>query len=271
MLPLSRQKNKSSGCLIDNNKKVKADEIYNKIMNDQLDISKNNKMKILQKVKNAENNKYSIKRERNNKHFNSSIYYVKNQMNMPLIYSQNQRNINNIIKDNEINNNEFKIIKHLSYLNGNHRNMNSTIGFNEPNKSLKYYLNNNFENSQNNPSLSKNINSSGANNKSIKKYNKIISINKFDLMNKFKNKSNSLFNNKNRNSIDFNVKINDVVKINDKYLNNTKLNFNTDKSVKRKFLANEFKNKEKKNMNISIFYFSKLKYSKKFFTSKYIK
>ena len=40
MLPLSRQKNKSTGCLIDTSKKIKADEIYNKIMNDQLDITK---------------------------------------------------------------------------------------------------------------------------------------------------------------------------------------------------------------------------------------
>ena len=272
MLPLSRQKNKSTGCLIDTSKKIKADEIYNKIMNDQLDISKNNRMKILQKVKNVENDKFSKKRDSSNRHFNSSIYYVKNKINMPLIYNQNQKNNNNIIKDNEINNNDFKIIKHLNSLNIRHQNMNSTIGFNEPNKYLKSYLINNLDNSQNNPSFCKNnINSSGANSKSIRRHNNIISINKFELMNKFKNKSNSISHNKNTNSIDYNIKINNIVKINDKYFNNTKLNFNTDKSVKRKFLSKESKNNDKKNMNISIFNFSKLKYPKKFFINKNMK
>ena len=38
MLSLSKQKNQSSVCLLKNNKKVKADEIYNKIVNDQLDL-----------------------------------------------------------------------------------------------------------------------------------------------------------------------------------------------------------------------------------------
>ena len=65
--------------------------------------------------------------------------------------------------------------------------------------------------------------------------------------------------------------MNNIVKINDKYFNNTKLNFNTDKSVKRKFLSKESKNKDKKNMNISIFNFSKLKYPKKFIINKYMK
>ena len=146
---LSRQKNQSMACLINNNvKKVKADDIYSKIINDQFNKTKNTQMKILQKVKNAENNKFIKKIEKINKYFNNSIYNMKNQVNMPLIYDTKNRSENKVIKNSNErnNNNEFKRIKYVGTINKRNRNMNSTIGFQDSNKYLKYYLLNNYEN-----------------------------------------------------------------------------------------------------------------------------
>ena len=269
MLSLSKQKNQSSVCLLKNNKKVKADEIYNKIVNDQLDLNKNVKMKFLQKVKNVENEKYIKKERMSNKNFNSSIYNLSNHINMPLIYTQRNKNNNKFIQNKESGNfKEFKKIKYLRPINKKKQNMNSTIGFNEKKQNNKYYLINNFENSQNILSNNKNMDSSRTVNKSLNKNNNIMAINKFQFMNKLKNKSNSVSKNNNSNSVDFNIKINNIVKINDQFFNNTKLNFNTDKNLKKKLLCNDSKNKENKNVNISVFNFSKLKYSKKFYISK---
>ena len=66
---LSKQKNQSMECLInDNIKKIKADDIYSKIINDQFNKTKNTQMKILQKVKSVESNKYIKKIEKINKY-----------------------------------------------------------------------------------------------------------------------------------------------------------------------------------------------------------
>ena len=268
-LVLLRQKNQSTGCLLENSKKVKADEIYNKIMNDQLDIDKNNKMKILQKVKNKERDKFSNLKDKINKNnFNSSIYNVHNFANMPLLFAQNKRSKNNIFKDNENNGNiELKKIRRLSNLEVKHKNLNSTIGFNEDNKYIKYYLKHNFDINYH-PSYNKNISSLSSNSRSVRKNNNIISINKFDFINKLKNKNHSLSKNKNTNSIDYNIKFNNIIKMNEIYFGDTKLNFETDKSIKRKLLANDSKRRENNNMNISIFNFSKLKYPNKFIINK---
>ena len=151
--------------------------------------------------------------------------------------------------------------------------MNSTIGFKENNKYLKYYLINNNDNVQNMHSFNKNMNSSGSNSKSLKKYNNIMVINKFDFINKIKNKNLQTSKQKinNSNSIDFNIKTNNLVKINENFLNNTKFNFKTNKNIKRKIMDNDSKIKEKIKMNISIFNFSKLKDTRKFHLSKSIK
>ena len=85
---------------------------------------------------------------------------------------------------------------------------------------------------------------------------------------KLKNKNHSLSKNKNTNSIDYNIKFNNIIKMNEKYFGDTKLNFETDKSIKRKLLANDSKRRENNNMNISIFNFSKLKYPNKFIINK---
>ena len=269
MLILSRQKNQSTGCLLENYKKVKADEIYNKIMNDQLDIEKNNKMKILQKVKNLENDKFSKMKDRiNKKHFNSSVYNVQSVINIPLLFSQNKRNKNSIITNNQNNPNiELKKIRYLGNSESRHKNMNSTIGFNEDNKYFKYYLMNNLD-IKPNPPYTKNVNSSSSNSTSVKKSNNIISSNKFDIINKLKNKNNSLSKNRNTNSIDYNIKFSKIFKMNDKFLGGTKMNFDTDKSAKRKIFINESKNRDNNKMNISIFNFSKLKYPNKFIINK---
>ena len=203
MLILSRQKNQSTGCLLENYKKVKADEIYNKIMNDQLDIEKNNKMKILQKVKNLENDKFSKMKDRiNKKHFNSSVYNVQSVVNIPLLFSQNKRNKNSIITNNP--NIELKKIRYLGNSESRHKNMNSTIGFNEDNKYFKYYIMNNLD-IKPNPPYTKNVNSSSSNSTSVKKSNNIISSNKFDIINKLKNKNNSLSKNRDNNKMNISI------------------------------------------------------------------
>ena len=56
--------------------------------------------------------------------------------------------------------------------------------------------------------------------------------------------------------------------MNDKFLGGTKMNFDTDKSAKRKIFINESKNRDNNKMNISIFNFSKLKYPNKFIINK---
>jgi hypothetical protein len=273
---LSMQKNQSMACLInDTSKKVKGDDIYSKIINDQFNRSKNTQMKMLQKVKNIENDKYMKKMTKINKYFNSSIYNVKNQVNMPLIYSQKDRNENKNMKNSSesSNNKELKKIKYIGALNGKLHKMNSTIGFKENNNYIKYYLMNNYDSIQNVPSYNKNMNSSGSNSKSMKKYNNIMVVNKFDFMNNLNNKNLQISKGKihNSNSLDFNIKTSNLVKINQNFLNNTKFNFNSNKNIKRKLIANDSKSKEKINMNISIFNFSKLKNSKKFQISKSIK
>lgn len=271
---LSKQKNLSMACLINSNKNIKGDDIYTKILNEQANKNKNIQLKILQKIKNVENEKLKKKIPKN-KNFNSSIYNVQNQINMPLIYNQNIRSENKNIKNsNESNNyNEFRKIKYLGPLNGKMNKMNSTIGFKENNKYLKYYLINNNDNVQNMHSFNKNMNSSGSNSKSLKKYNNIMVINKFDFINKIKNKNLQTSKQKinNSNSIDFNIKTNNLVKINENFLNNTKFNFKTNKNIKRKIMDNDSKIKEKIKMNISIFNFSKLKGTRKFHLSKSIK
>ena len=132
---------------------------------------------------------------------------------------------------------------------------------------------NNYDSIQNVPSYNKNMNSSGSNSKSMKKYNNIMVVNKFDFMNNLNNKNLQISKGKihNSNSLDFNIKTSNLVKINQNFLNNTKFNFNSNKNIKRKLIANDSKSKEKINMNISIFNFSKLKNSKKFLISKSIK
>jgi len=273
---LSMQKNQSMACLInESNAKIKGDDIYSKIINDQFNRSKNAQMKILQKVKNVESDKYMKQMSKINKYFNSSIYNVKNQVNMPLIYSQKNRNENKNMKNSSesSNNKELKKIRYIGALNGKLNKMNSTIGFKENNKYIKYYLMNNYDSIQNVPSYNKNINSSGSNSKSMKKYNNIMVVNKFDFMNNLNNKKLQISKSKihNSNSIDFNIKTNNLVKINQNFLNNTKFSFNSNKTVNRKLIANDSKSREKMNMNISIFNFSKLKNSKKFQISKSIK
>lgn len=265
MFILSRQKNQSTGCLLENHKKVKADEIYNKIMNDQLDIEKNNKMKILQKVKNLENDRFSKMKDRiNKKHFNSSVYNVKSNFNIPLLFSQNKRSNKNINKNNQNSGNIDLIkIKYLRNLESRHKNLNSTLGFNEDNKYMKYYLMNNFD-IKPNPPCTNNLNSSSSNSSSVKRSNNIISINRFDLVNKLKNKNHSLSKSKSTNSIDYNIKFSNIMKMNDKFFGGTKMNFDTDKSAKRKIFANVSKNRDNNMMNISIFNFSKMKFSNKF-------
>lgn len=272
---LSKQKNQSMACLINgNNKILKGDDIYAKIINEQYNRSKNNQMKLLQKVKNIESDKYIKKISNINKYFNSSIYNVKNEVNMPLIFNQKNRSENKNMKNfNERDSNkDLKRIKYLGPLNGKMNKMNSTIGFKENNKYLKYYLMNNYDSTQNIPSYNKNINSSGSNSKSIKNNNNIIIINK-DFMNNLKNKNLRLSKNKinNSNSIDFNIKTNNLVKINEQFLNSTKFNFNTNKNRRRKLIPKDSKSKDKMNMNISIFNFSKLKKSKLFQIGKNIK
>ena len=187
---LSKQKNKSMACLFnDSNKKIKDDEIYTKIINEQYNRGKNMQMKILQKIKNVESDKYLKKVSKLNKYFNSSIYNIQNQVNMPLIYNQKNRSENKIIKNSneDCNNNEIKRIKYLGPLNGKINKMNSTIGFKENNKYLKYYLMNNYESIQKIPINNKNLNSSGSNSKFLKKYNNIMVVNKFDFMNLISN------------------------------------------------------------------------------------
>jgi hypothetical protein len=132
---------------------------------------------------------------------------------------------------------------------------------------------NNYDSIQNVPSYNKNMNSSGSNSKSMKKYNNIMVVNKFDFMNNLNNKNLQISKGKihNSNSLDFNIKTSNLVKINQNFLNNTKFNFNSNKNIKRKLIANDSKSKEKINMNISIFNFSKLKNSKKFQINKSIK
>jgi len=269
---LSMQKNQSMACLInDNNKKTKGDDIYSKIINDQFNRSKNTQIKILQKVKNVDNDKFITNMPKLNKYFNSSIYNVKNKVNMPLIYSQKKRNENRIIINNNesSNNNELKRIKYLGPLNGTMNKMNSTIGFKENNKYLKYYMMNNYDKIQNFPSYNKNVNSSGSNSKSTKKNNNIRVVNQFNIISKNLQLSKNKIHNSN--SIDFNIKANNLVKINQNFLNNTKFYFNSKKNIKKKLIGNYSKTKEKMNMNISIFNFSKLKNTKKFQISKSIK
>ena len=273
---LSMQKNQSMACLInDSNKKAKGDDIYSKIVNDQFNKIKKTQMKLLQKVKNVNNDKYIKKMPKLNKYFNCSIYNAKNDINMPLINSQKNRNDNKTIKNNNesSNNNEIKRIKYLGSLYGKMNKMNSTIGFREDNKYIKYYLMNNYDNFQNIPSYKNNVNSSGSNSKSMKKYNNIMVKNKFDFFNNFNKKNLQISKSKihNANSIDFKIKTNNLAKINQNFLNSTKYSFNSNKNLKKKLIANDSKSKEKLNMNISIFNFSKLKRAKKFQISKSIK
>ena len=273
---LSKQKNKSMACLFnDSNKKIKDDEIYTKIINEQYNRGKNMQMKILQKIKNVESDKYLKKVYKLNNYFNSSIYNIQNQVNMPLIYNQKNRSENKIIKNSneDCNNNEIKRIKYLGPLNGKMNKMNSTIGFKENNKYLKYYLMNNYESIQKIPINNKNLNSSGSNSKFLKKYNNIMVVNKFDFMNNLQNNNLKISKKRtqNSNNIDYNINTNNLVKINDNFLNSTKFSFKSNKNAQRKFISNDSKNRERKNMNISIFNFSKLKNAKKFQISKSIK
>jgi hypothetical protein len=61
-------------------------------------------MKILQKVKNLENDKFLKMKDRiNKKHFNSSVYNVQSNVNIPLLFSQNKRSKKNINKNNQNN------------------------------------------------------------------------------------------------------------------------------------------------------------------------
>ena len=99
---LSRQKNQSMANIFnDSNKKIKGNDIYSKIINDEFYKTKNIQMKFLQKVKDAENEKYIKKMPKINKYFNESIYNVKNQVNMPLIYNQKNKRENKNFKNKE--------------------------------------------------------------------------------------------------------------------------------------------------------------------------
>ncbi len=268
---LSRQKNQSMANIFnDSNKKIKGNDIYSKIINDEFYKTKNIQMKFLQKVKDAENEKYIKKMPKINKYFNESIYNAKNQVNMPLIYNQkNKRENKNFKNCNESSyNNEFKEKNKKEKMDK----MNSTIGFKENNKYLKYYLMNNYDSIQNISSY-KNLNLSGFNSKNRKKINNITPVNKFAFINNLKNKNLKISKNKihNSNSFDFNIKANNFVKIGDNFLNNTKFAFNSNKHIKNKLISNDSKNKDKYNMNISIFNFAKLKRVKKFQINKSIK
>ena len=271
---LSRQKNQSMANIFnDSNKKIKGNDIYSKIINDEFYKTKNIQMKFLQKVKDAENEKYIKKMPKINKYFNESIYNVKNQVNMPLIYNQKNKRENKNFKNKESSySNELKENKNLGIQNGKMDKMNSTIGFKENNKYLKYYLMNNYDSIQNISSY-KNLNLSGFNSKNRKKINNITPVNKFAFINNLKNKNLKISKNKihNSNSFDFNIKANNLVKIGDNFLNNTKFAFNSNKHIKNKLISNDSKNKDKYNMNISIFNFAKLKRVKKFQINKSIK
>jgi hypothetical protein len=269
---LSKQKNQSMECIIDNNKKQLLDDIYNKIINEQINKTKNNQIKLLQKIKNEESNKFIKKIAKINKYFNCSIYNVQRKVNMPLIYNQKNKSENKINKnsDETSNNNYNKNLGNYGTLNRNLKKMNSTIGFKENKKHIKYFLmNNNYEHAQSLSSFNKNLNSSKSNGKTIKKYNNnnIILFNKLGFMNKIKNNQNTIHK---TNSIDFNIKTN-LIRINENFLNKTKLNNNSNKNIKAKLISNKSKSKEKNNMNISIFDFSKLKNSRKFQINKNIK
>ena len=268
---LSKQKNQSMACLFnDSNKKIKGNDIYSNIIKNEFYKTKNIEMKQVQKAKDAENDKYIKKINNINKYFNGSIYSVKNQVIMPLIYNQkNKRENKNFKNCNESSyNNEFK----ENNKKGKMDKMNSTIGFKENNKYLRCYLNNYYDNNQNISSY-KNINLSCLNSKNKKKNNNRMPMNKFVFVNNLKNKNLKISKNKihNSNSFDFNIKTNNLVKIGENFLNNTKFGFNSNKYIKNKSTSNDSKNKDKYNMNISIFNFSKLKRLKKFQINKNIK
>ena len=192
---------------------------------------------------------------------------------MPLIYNQKNKRENKNFKNKESSySNELKENKNLGIQNGKMDKMNSTIGFKENNKYLKYYLMNNYDSIQNISSY-KNLNLSGFNSKNRKKIINITPVNKFAFINNLKNKNLKISKNKihNSNSFDFNIKANNLVKIGDNFLNNTKFAFNSNKHIKNKLISNDSKNKDKYNMNISIFNFAKLKRVKKFQINKSIK
>jgi hypothetical protein len=124
---LNKQKNNSMTSLLNDNK------IFKKIINNKLQRTNNDKMRIILKEKKLVNgiNSNSVKK------LNDSIYNNRNNINMPNIYNnQKNKSENKIMKKNTslgALNNKFKLSK-----------MSSTIGFNENNKCYNYYLLNNI-------------------------------------------------------------------------------------------------------------------------------
>ena len=234
---LNKQKNNSMTSLLNDNK------IFKKIINNKLQRTNNDKMRIILKEKKLVNgiNSNSVKK------LNDSIYNNRNNINMPNIYNnQKNKSENKIMKKNTslgALNNKFKLSK-----------MSSTIGFNENNKCYNYYLLNNI-NSRNKIMINPTNSISHSLNKYNAKNNSYLS-DKFKLINNY-NKNLKLYNN-NKNVDYININ-NHYIKINKNQLNNTKMNFNNERGIKGKYIINDDKNRERMKMNMSVFNFSMLK------------
>ena len=234
---LNKQKNNSMTSLLNDNK------IFKKIINNKLQRTNNDKMRIILKEKKLVNgiNSISVKK------LNDSIYNNRNNINMPNIYNnQKNKSENKIMKKNTslgALNNKFKLSK-----------MSSTIGFNENNKCYNYYLLNNI-NSRNKIMINPTNSISHSLNKYNAKNNSYLS-DKFKLINNY-NKNLKLYNN-NKNVDYININ-NHYIKINKNQLNNTKMNFNNERGIKGKYIINDDKNRERMKMNMSVFNFSMLK------------
>jgi hypothetical protein len=234
---LSKQKNNSMTSILNDNK------IFTKIINNKLQRTNNDKMRIILKERKLANfiSSNSVK------NLNDSIYNNRNNINMPIIYNnQKNKSENKIIKKNTsigALNNKYKLIK-----------MSSTIGFNENNKCYNYYLLNNI-NSRNKIMINPTNSISHSLNKYNAKNNSYLS-DKFKLINNY-NKNLKLYNN-NKNVDYININ-NHYIKINKNQLNNTKMNFNNERGIKGKYIINDDKNRERMKMNMSVFNFSMLK------------
>ena len=238
---LNKQKNSSMTSILSDNK------IFTKILNNKLQRTNNDKMRIILKEIKLINGMSS----NSVKKLNDSIYNGRNNINMPNIYS-NQKNIseNKIIKKNVslgALNNKYKLAK-----------MSSTIGFNENNKcyNYNYYLLNNIKNSRNKNVMNPTNSISHSQNKYNFNNNSYLS-DKFKLINNYN--KNFKYNNNNDNNIDYININNHYIKINKNKLNNTKINFNNESGLKGKYIINDDKNRERMKMNMSVFNFSLLK------------
>ena len=278
---LSKQKNKSINCLINNNKKTINDIVFIKKEDDQPDpcenlhqdqlhiINNNNKLKIIPKVKKLDYSNSVKKINKMNKYFSNSVYNNKNSINMPKIYNK--------IKRNENKTDNSKILKKNGYLEplkskyNYHIKMSSSIGFNENDNYFKYYLMQNCNGFKNKASRNKNVNCTKSISQSLNKYNNnTYIIDKLNLINNYhKNQNFENFPKKmkiyNAKSIDY--KINDnYIKLNNNKITNTKNYFNDQRGLNGKIIISEDRSKE--GMNISIINFGMLKKDKKYFINK---